>query len=192
MNRLIRSTLVVAMLAAVAAVFVACDDTNDAQTTLSSASSGAAATESGPAEALPANLILDKSPDGAQDVIALQKSAKAGDTVTLRGRVGGNEKPLADNRAIVTVVDPTVTTCERMPGDACKTPWDACCEPSEKIAANSATVQVVDSSGKPLAATLESIAGLKPLSKVTVSGTARRPAGSDVLIIEAKQIHVTP
>jgi hypothetical protein len=79
-----------------------------------------------------------------------------------------------------------------MPGDACKTPWDACCEPSEKIAANSATVQVVDDKGKLLAATLENVAGLKPLSKVTVAGVARRPAGSDVLIVEANKIHVTP
>src|SRR5687768_5652783 len=141
MDRLIRSTIAVAILFAVVTIFVACDDTNDAPPAQSSTSSGAASADAGPAEALPANLILDKSPDGAQDVIAIQKSAKAGDTVTLRGRVGGNEKPLADNRAIVTVVDPTVTTCERMPGDACKTPWDACCDPD--AAAKSATIQVV-------------------------------------------------
>ena len=188
MNRLIRSTLVVAMLAAVAAVFVACDDTNDAQTAQSSASSGAAATESGPAEALPANLILDKSPDGAQDVIALQKSAKAGDTVTLRGRVGGNEKPLADNRAIVTVVDPTVTTCERMPGDACKTPWDACCDPD--AAAKSATIQVVGPDGRPLKAALTGVGGIAPLKELIVTGTVRTPHDSGALVVDATGIYV--
>ncbi len=144
------------------------------------------------ASSLPAGLVATEAPAGAKDVTAVKKDAKDGDAVVIRGTIGGREEPIAKGRAIMTVLDPSVTTCDTMPGDACKTPWDACCEPSEKIAANSATVQVVDATGKPLAANLESIAGLKPLSKVTVSGTAKRAPGSDVLIVEAKQIHVTP
>src|SRR5688500_4925441 len=141
---------------------------------------------------LPAGLLVTEAPANAQDVTAVRKDAKDGDAVVIRGKIGGREEPIAKNRAIMTILDPSVTTCDTMPGDACKTPWDACCEPSEKIAANSATVQVVDAQGKPLAANLESITGLKPLSKVTVAGVARRPAGSDVLIVEANKIHVTP
>ena len=145
-----------------------------------------------PVTALPAGLIVTEVPAAAQDVTAVKRDAKDGDAVVIRGKVGGAEEPMAKNRAIMTVLDPSVPTCDTMPGETCKTPWDACCEPSDKIAANSATVQVVDASGKPLAATLENVAGLKPLSKVTVSGVARRPAGSDVLIVEANKIHVTP
>ena len=144
------------------------------------------------ATSLPAGLVVTEAPANAQDVTTVKKDAKDGDAVVIRGTIGGREEPIAKGRAIMTVLDPSITTCNTMPSDACKTPWDACCEPSEKIAANSATVQVVDASGKPLAANLESIAGLKPLSKVTVSGTAKRAPGSDVLIVEAKQIHVTP
>ena len=144
------------------------------------------------AASLPAGLVVTEAPANAQDLTAVKKDAKDGDAVVIRGKIGGREEPIAKNRAIMTVLDPSIPTCDTLPGDTCKTPWDACCEPSEKIAANSATVQVVDASGKPLAANLESIAGLKPLSKVTIAGVAKRAAGSDALIIEAKQIHVTP
>ena len=168
------------------AVIVGCNDEEQ------SAAPAPVAASAAPSAALPASLVVTEAPPDAQDVTAVKKDAKDGDAVVIRGKIGGREEPIAKGRAIMTVIDPSITTCDTMPGDACKTPWDACCEPSEKIAANSATVQVVDAQGKPLAATLESLAGLKPLSKVTVSGVARRPAGSDVLIVEAKQIHVTP
>ena len=109
----------------------------------------------------------------------MQKTAKDGDAVVIRGKVGGGEEPMAKNRAMMTILDPSVQTCDTMPGDTCKTPWDACCESTEKIAANSATVQVVDANGKPLAATLENVAGLKPLSKVTSPASpSARPAAT--------------
>src|SRR5687767_7422686 len=99
--------------------------------------------------ALPAGLVVAEAPAAAaQDVIAVKKSAKDGDAVVIRGTIGGTQEPMAKNRAMMTVLDASVTTCDTMPGDACKTPWDACCESSEKIAANSATVQVVDANGK--------------------------------------------
>jgi hypothetical protein len=166
-------------------VVVGCRREEEIEVAPATASASAAA-------ALPAGLVVTDAPVGAQDLTAVKKTAKDGDAVVIRGTIGGREEPIAKGRAVMTVLDPSVTTCDTMPGDACKTPWDACCEPSEKIAANSATVQVVDAQGKPLAANFESIAGLKPLSKVTISGVARRPAGSDVLIVEANKIHVTP
>ena len=177
-----------------AALFTAagCNSEDDNAAAPAGGSAAAPTAASASAAALPTGLVVTEAPADAQDVTAVKKSAKDGDAVVIRGKVGGGEKPIAANRALMTILDASVTTCDTMPGDSCKTPWDACCEPAEKIAANSATVQVVDADGKPLAATLESVAGLKPLSKVTVSGVAKRPAGSDVLIVEAKQIHVTP
>ena len=134
MNRLIRNTLVTLAFVLVGTLFIACDDAAEPQ----SQSSNVAANEAA-AEPLPAGLILVKSPDGAQEITAVKKTAKAGDTVTLRGRVGGSEKPLAENRALVTLIDMTLPTCEKSPMETCPTPWDACCEPSEEIAAKSAT-----------------------------------------------------
>lgn len=62
--------------------------------------------------------------------------------------------------------------------DECKTPWDYCCSEPKEIAAHSATVQVVRPDGKPLRAALTGVAGLKPLSEVTVKGTVARAADS--------------
>ena len=141
---------------------------------------------------LPEGFIAREALPGAQGVTAVKSSAKDGDTVVVAGKVAGSEEPLAKNRAMMTILDPSIPTCDAMPGDACKTPWDACCEPHEKVAANSATVQLVGADGKPRGGSLEGIANLKPLSRVTVSGIARRPAGGDSLVIEAKSIHVDP
>mgnify|MGYP006138360095 CR=1 FL=1 len=59
-----------------------------------------------------------------------------------------------------TLLDAAVTTCDKMPGDSCKTPWDACCEPRESLQANTATIQIVDASGKPLKTGLRGVNGI--------------------------------
>jgi hypothetical protein len=168
------------------ALVVGCDNEKK------SAGSNAPATAPAATASLPAGTIVADSPAGAQDLDAVKKSAKDGDAVVVNAWVGGADQPMAKNRAIMTVADKSLPSCDKTPMDTCKTPWDSCCEATEIRTAKTATVQVVDASGKPLAGTLENIAGLKPLSKVTVAGIARRPAGSDTLIIEAKSIHVTP
>ena len=165
-------------------VIVGCESNEDA--------TAPAAAQSAPDVPLPDGLVVADAPAGAQDVTKVKQTAKDGDAVVVCGWIGGQEAPLAKNRAVMTLADKSLPSCVKSPMDDCKTPWDSCCEPVEDRTAKTATVQVVDANGKPLAATLESIAGLKPLSKITVSGTARRPAGSDALVVEAKQIHVTP
>src|SRR5688500_3116572 len=80
------------------------------------------------AATLPAGMIVATAPADAKGVIELKGSAKDGDEVVMRGVVGGSEDPVAANQAIVTLVDTSVTTCDKMEGDTCKTPWDACCE----------------------------------------------------------------
>ena len=146
-----------------------------------------------PAEKLPAKLIAATQPAGdVQDVAATKKSARDGDKVIVRGKVAGSADPLADNRAMLTLLDASVKTCDTLPGDACKTPWDACCEPADTIAANSATVQVNGADGKPLKSSLEGAGGIKPLQQLIIAGTAKKPAGSDALVIEANEIYVVP
>jgi hypothetical protein len=122
----------------------------------------------------------------------VKKSAKDGQTVTIRGRVAGQVEPLAKNRALMTLLDSSVKTCDTIPGDTCKTPWDACCEPADALAAHSATVQVVGTDGRPIKATLAGVGGIQPLKQVVVSGKAKRAEGADALIVEATQIYVTP
>lgn len=148
-----------------------------------------ATTTAAPA-ALPANLVVAQAPANAQDLAAVKATAKDGDAVVVTGWVGGSESPIAKNRALLTLADKSLPNCAASPMDTCKTPWDSCCEPKDVITGKTATVQVVDSQGKPLAATLESIAGLKPLSQITVAGTAHRPADGSTMTIDAKEIFV--
>jgi len=176
------ATFAVLSLAVVVVLTAGCNNEDHAAAPVSAAS----------AVSLPAGLVATEAPAGGKDVTALKASAKDGEAVVVNGWVGGAEDPIAKNRAIMTVADAGLPNCKATPMDTCATPWDSCCEPVETRTAKTVTVQVVDDKGKPLAANLESVAGLKPLSKVTVAGIARRPAGSDVLVVEAKQIHVTP
>src|SRR5688572_12762025 len=71
---------------------------------------------------LPAGLIVATAPADAKGVIELKGSAKDGDEVVMRGIVGGSEDPVAANQAIVTLLDTSATTCDKMEGDSCKTP----------------------------------------------------------------------
>ena len=142
------------------------------------------------AAALPSNLFLAKAPDGAIELAAAKKSAKPGDEVVVRGRVAGQMEPLAPNRAILTLLDGSVKTCDQMPGDGCKTPWDACCEPRESLQANTATVQIVDAEGKPLKTTLRGANGIEPLKEVTVVGKVKDSGGADTLVIDATGLYV--
>jgi hypothetical protein len=141
------------------------------------------------ATALPVGFVLDISPDGAKDLAAVKAAGiKDGDEVIVRGVVGGSEKPFVDNRAVVQIIDPSVTTCDKMPGESCATPWDACCSPDD-VKVKSATVQVVDAGGQPLKGTLEGVGGVKPLSEVVVRGKARTEGGK-ALVIDAIGLYV--
>jgi hypothetical protein len=144
-------------------------------------------------EGIPASVIATTQPTAAaRDVAAARKSAKDGEAVVVRGRVGGQKDPLADNRAIMTIADLSLPTCDKTPMDTCPTPWDSCCEPAEELRASSASVQVVGADGKPLKAGLKGAGGLAPGKEVVVAGTAKIPPGSDALVIVANQIYVKP
>jgi hypothetical protein len=151
---------------------------------------GPAAAASAAGQAVtPAGFVLDKAPDGVKDVAAVKAAGvKDGDTVIVRGVVGGSEKPFVGTRAVVQIIDPGVQTCDKMPGENCKTPWDACCN-QDDAKAKGATVQVVDAAGNPLKGTLEGVGGLKPLAEVVVRGKARMEGGK-VLVVDADAIYV--
>jgi hypothetical protein len=142
------------------------------------------------AGAFPPSLFLEKAPDGAVELAAAKKSAKPGDAVVVRGRIAGSADPLAANRAILTLLDAAVQTCDKMPGDSCATPWDACCEPKENLRANSATVQVVDSEGKPIKSGLRGLNGIEPMKELVVVGKVKEGSDTNALVIDATGIYV--
>lgn len=133
------------------------------------------------------SLVLAAAPAGAKEIVELKKTVKAGDEVVLRGVVGGRDKPFTDGRAQVMLMDATLKSCKDIPGDACKTPWDYCCE--NDIPQKAATVQVVDAEGKLIKADLRGFGGLKPLSEVVVKGKVDR-AEPDNLVVNATGVFV--
>ena len=163
---------------------LACDDGQDAP----SARTGSATPA--PQASLPAGLLLTSAPGDAQTVADVRKGATDGQQVVVRGVVAGRADPLAENRAILTLLDESVQTCDKNPSDACKTPWDACCEPQDVIAANSAAIQVVDADGRPVKAGLGGLGGLKPLSRVVVVGTYHLSPDGLAATVDAEKIHV--
>jgi len=139
---------------------------------------------------LPADLIATSAMPGALDVAKARELAKDGEPIVVKGRVGGQKAPLAPNRAIATLADLSLPTCDKSPMATCETPWDYCCDPSEKVAANTLTVQVVGPDGTPIKAGLSGFGGIAPMKELVVSGIARRASGSNSLLVQANRIYV--
>jgi hypothetical protein len=136
----------------------------------------------------PASWRLTEAPADARTVAEVKPTAQEGDAVTVRGRIGGRAKPLNADAPVFVMMDPAIPSCADEPGDNCPTPWDYCCEPRASIAANSATVQLVDAEGNPIEADLTA-AGFAPLDEVIVVGTVAARPSPEVLTIRATAIH---
>ncbi len=192
----VRAT-VTALVVAMAAVLAGCGDgAKEAAAPVPPTGGGPAPVAGGGAAApaaLPADLFATAAPAGAKGVLAVKKEAKEGETVVLRGKVGGSVAPFLAGRAVLSIVDTDgMVSCEAMPDDACPTPWDYCCEEPNRLAEGSATVQVVGADGRPLKAPLEGAGGLKPLRIVVVEGVVGPRPDPKVLVVNATRIHVEP
>lgn len=133
---------------------------------------------------LPAGFISDAPAEGARDISEARASGtiKKGDTVVLRGRVGGSAEPFVAGRALFTLVGRGLKPCNERPDDHCTRPWDYCCDPQDEILAHSVTVQIVDSKGQPLRTDMKGRRGLKELSEVVVVGEVTVADGKAVVI----------
>ncbi len=135
------------------------------------------------APTLPAGLFVTEQPAGAVGVIAARAIAKAGDRVVLLGRIGGSRSPFVSNRAIFTIVDPSLKSCVEMgDDDHCPRPWDYCCEERKSITQGMASIEIDGADGKPLAFALEAEGTLKPLMLVAVEGTLQASDGGALLV----------
>ena len=141
------------------------------------------------ADALPANLFLNERPKDAKELRDAKAAAKRGDRITFTARIGGRAAPFVKDRALCTIIDTRLRSCDEIPGDTCPKPWDYCCEPKESLKANVATMQVVGADGKPLKIAIEGANGLKPLSRITVTGTVAEVADG-MLVVNADGIFI--
>ena len=139
---------------------------------------------------LPDGLLLTSAPAGAASVTELRQSAKEGDQVVMRVVVGGREKPIIENRSVMTVVDGDMVNQCKLPSDACKTPWDYCCASPEQLRPNLATVQIVDDEGRPLAIDLTKVSKIEPLAVLVVKGKVGPRPDPGTLIVNASGLFI--
>lgn len=167
------------LLAAVGMALVSCGD---------SGSSGSAEV-SAPADPRVEAVFLAQEPAGAVPVLEARKAPQPGSEITVTGRVAGAVEPFSKDFATLMLVDDTVETCDRTPGDTCETPWDACCVEPKALAAARLSVQVIDENGKPIPATLKGAKGLKELDPLVVTGKVAPGSTAENLIINATGIY---
>lgn len=139
---------------------------------------------------IPATVFVQEAPKDAKDVAALKKTAKKGDTVVMKAKVGGRAEPFVKNRAIFMVADRALKSCDEIPGDTCPKPWDYCCETPESKKANMATVQFVGADGKPIKTGAQSAGGLEPLALVVVEGVVSEIDDKGTFVVDARKVFV--
>lgn len=129
-------------------------------------------------------MLKPELPADAQEITAAIKSAKVGQTITVRGNVAMSKDAFVENRAIFTLVDESTRKGCCPPSD--KLPDTACDIPAE----GRATVQIVDAGGKPLRSGLNGQHGLKPGAEVFVTGKVVTANGADALVLSVVSMHV--
>ena len=136
--------------------------------------------------------ILSTSPENPSRIMTVRsRDIKAGANVTLKGRIGGRVDPFVDGRASFVIADDeAIIACDNMEDDHCETPWDYCCVAPEKVAAATASVQLVDPEGNVIKESLDGIGGLAPGKHVVVTGTIAEGSGPESLLINAAGLHV--
>ncbi len=126
--------------------------------------------------------LLNRQPDGAEDVLTVREAAKDGDDVLIVGRIGGGENPWIDGRAAFSIVDGSLKACSDIPGDKCEKPWDYCCE-THKLATSTALVKVVDEHGDLVNADARELLNVKELATVIVQGKAQRDEAGNLTVL---------
>lgn len=138
--------------------------------------------------------FVDTAPAGeAVPIPEARTRFASGDAVVLDGRVMGVRKPFVEGRAVFVLGDDaTITSCDEMDEDHCRSPWDACCDPAEIRAAGTATIQLVDADGAVLPQGLKGVNGLQELARVTVKGAVAPGATEQAFVVNADALYVHP
>ena len=118
-----------------------------------------------------------------------RETGKPGEEIVVTGRIAGAKHPFSGEYATLILADDSLRTCDRIPGDTCPTPWDACCVESETIQASRLLVQLLGTNGLPLEASIKGVGGLKELDEITVVGSVDPASTSENMILNAAKIH---
>lgn len=130
------------------------------------------------------DIISSEAPEKALDVVAARKNAKNGEQISVVGRIGGRKNPWIKGAAAFSIADRSLKACNERDDDACKTPWDYCCE--SNVPKSSLLVMFVDESGKPIRRDARELLGVAELQTVVVTGTAKRDKTGNVTLLASK------
>lgn len=125
---------------------------------------------------------LAAEPAGAQEVISVRTDAADGDEVVVVGRIGGEVNPWVIGRAAFSLVDNSVRACSDIPGDACPTPWDYCCE-TDKLDTGKILVKLVDDGGQVIASDARELLGVGELDTVVIEGRVQKGADGNAVLL---------
>ena len=136
-----------------------------------------------------ASVFTKTKPEGAISITEAKKSIKVGETITIKGEIGGRQKPFAENVALFIFADGAeLDSCPKEEG--CPTPWDYCCYEPDDIAAASVTIQVMDKDGKLIKKSLKGQNGLKGLSQLLITGVVDKKSKDGKLILNVTSIYI--
>ncbi len=128
---------------------------------------------------------LNTAPAGAIEVAALRGLAD-GAKVTVRGDV--QEFAPVSGKAVLSLYDHALLSCDEIEESECPTPWDFCCIPPEDIAKACAVVEFRDDD-RLMSADLGGFHGIQHLSDVVITGTLRLDDAGNARIV-ADGLHV--
>jgi hypothetical protein len=133
--------------------------------------------------------FLEKEPKKAKGVITVRKEAENGEEVFVVGRIGGRTNPWVKGAAAFSIVDEAVKSCDQIPGDACPTPWDYCCEVG--LPEKTLFVSFVDDGGKIVKKDARQLLKVRELQTVVIKGKVKRDKSNNVSI-QATSLYVRP
>ncbi len=131
------------------------------------------------------SFYLEAAPAETVEVAAL-RSMQNGASVSVRGDI--QDFAPVQGKAVLSLYDHALPSCDENPDDQCQTPWDFCCVPDDEIAKASATVEFRQD-GQLVAADLKGFHGITYLTDVVVTGTLQLDDAGNARIA-ATGIHV--
>ena len=132
--------------------------------------------------------LLTSAPADPLGVLEAKNQVSEGDTIHIKGIIGGRVDAMSTESAIFVIIDDQIENPCVGDDDHCATPWDFCCTTPEVLMQNSATIQLVDADGHTIPGDLRDY-GIEPLDTVQVIGTVGPRSSSDVLTIKASGIY---
>ena len=137
------------------------------------------------------NVIITNKPNDVMSITTAKAELKAGQAITVKGRIGGRVDPFITGRAAMILADSeALTACDAKADDHCSTPWDFCCEETAAVANATAFVQIMGDDGRVLGHELRGIGGLQAGSYVIVQGTIDDQPTGDNLVVNAQHIYL--